>query len=292
MYLQIIIKYSIIIFSASLLIPYIFYRINSSNKMAFKQWLNIFDVSILEIIFTIGCLFIILLFNTIQIIIPSLLSLYFIILFGNKIENRKILIPISKKYLSAFLFIFLLYSSILIFSNLNSLVERLQNINKIRIVQFILTFPIFLGFIFNIKLKDFNFKIRFVDIIYSVVVFVLLKVFYLYITDIDFLNNITVKYFIVNLIQHIYYPSIVEEIIFRGFLLSALLSFNIRGDKANIIQAIIFGFSHMFGYKEITLISFFMPFVQIFIGYLIGKMYLKNKSISSCILVHALIDTL
>ena len=292
MYLQIIIKYSIIIFSASLLIPYIFYRINSSNKMAFKQWLNIFDVSILEIIFTIGCLFIILLFNTIQIIIPSLLSLYFIIIFGNKIENRKILIPISKKYLSAFLFIFLLYSSILIFSNLNSLVERLQNINKIRIVQFILTFPIFLGFIFNIKLKDFNFKIRFVDIIYSVVVFVLLKVFYLYITDIDFLNNITVKYFIVNLIQHIYYPSIVEEIIFRGFLLSALLSFNIRGDKANIIQAIIFGFSHMFGYKEITLISFFMPFVQIFIGYLIGKMYLKNKSISSCILVHALIDTL
>lgn len=292
MYLQIIIKYSIIIFSASLLIPYIFYRINSSNKMAFKQWLNIFDVSILEIIFTIGCLFIILLFNTIQIIIPSLLSLYFIILFGNKIENRKILIPINKKYLSAFLFIFLLYSSILIFSNLNSLVERLQNINKIRIVQFILTFPIFLGFIFNIKLKDFNFKIRFVDIIYSVVVFVLLKVFYLYITDIDFLNNITVKYFIVNLIQHIYYPSIVEEIIFRGFLLSALLSFNIRGDKANIMQAIIFGFSHMFGYKEITLISFFMPFVQIFIGYLIGKMYLKNKSISSCILVHALIDTL
>ncbi|NCD06273.1 MAG: CPBP family intramembrane metalloprotease, partial [Spirochaetia bacterium] len=106
------------------------------------------------------------------------------------------------------------------------------------------------------------------------------------------LKNISFKYLIANFIQHIYYPSIVEEVIFRGFLLSALLSFNIRSDKANIIQAIIFGFSHMLGYKEITLISFFIPFVQIFIGYLIGKMYLKNKSISSCIILHTLIDTL
>ncbi len=292
MYLQIIIKYLIVIFCATILIPYIVYKLQPTKRQNYNEWLNDLDVTLLEVIFISICLILILIFNTIQLIIPAILSLYFLILGRNKIENIKILIPISKKYLSAFLFIFLLYSSILIFSNLNSLVERLQNINKIRFVQFIITFPIFLGFIFNIRLKDFNWRIRLIDIIFSLIIFILIKVLYLYISDIEVLKNISFKYLIANFIQHIYYPSIVEEVIFRGFLLSALLSFNIRSDKANIIQAIIFGFSHMFGYKEITLISFFMPFVQIFIGYLIGKMYLKNKSISSCIILHTLIDTL
>jgi len=292
LYLQIIIKYLIIILSSTLLFPYIFYKLNASNKISFKEWLNIFDVTFLEVFFIIVCLIVILIFNTIQIIVPAILSIYFLILGGNKIENSKIQILLNKKYLYSFIFVFLLYLSILLFLNLNSVFERLQNMNKIRILQFCITFPILLGFIFNVKLRYFNWRMRFIDVIFAIAIFTLLKVLYIYISDAEVLKNISLKHFILNFIQHIYYPSIVEEILFRGFLLTALLSFNIRSDKANIIQAIVFGFSHLLGYKEITLLSFFMPFVQIFIGYLIGKIYLKNKSISACIFLHALIDTL
>ncbi len=292
MYTQIIIKYLIIILISLLGIPYLYYKLNSQDNYSFKKWLSEKDFTFLEIIFCIICLTFIFIFSTIQLIIPGVLCIYFIFFFGDKIENKGIKIIFGKNYLYSFILIFLLYSLMLFSINYYSVIERLNNLNKTRFVQFCITVLIVLGYIFKVKFKDFNWNIRFRDIIFSFAIFSLIKVLYLYFSDIDVLKNLSFDYFILNFIQQLYYPSIIEEVLFRGFLFSALLTFNIRSDTANIIQALIFGFSHLLGYKDINYLSLFAPFVQIFIGYLFGKMYLKNKSLSSCILLHALIDTL
>jgi membrane protease YdiL (CAAX protease family) len=147
---------------------------------------------------------------------------------------------------------------------------------------------ILLGYLFKVRFRDFNWDITVRTFLIIAIMFILLNL-----TDIveAFKENNTISYYVANFAQKLFYPSIVEEVIFRGFLLSGLLAFNIREDKANIIQAILFGLIHLINYNEITVITVLLNCLQMYIGFIIGKIYIKTKSLTPCMLLHALLDT-
>ncbi len=106
------------------------------------------------------------------------------------------------------------------------------------------------------------------------------------------LENTTNYFYMKNFIQKLYYPSIVEEVLFRGFFLSGLLAFGIREDKSNIIQSIIFGIIHVLSHNEVSIIIILSTSYQMYIGFILGKIYLRTKTLTPCIFLHALIDTI
>lgn len=83
---------------------------------------------------------------------------------------------------------------------------------------------------------------------------------------------------------------------FRGFLISGLLSFNMEKWKANIIQSVIFGLGHCFvvskglGFHISALAAILHTSQQMMIGYVLGKIYLKTNSLLPGIILHGLLD--
>lgn len=86
------------------------------------------------------------------------------------------------------------------------------------------------------------------------------------------------------------YPAFSEEVIFRGLLITGLKGYGMQYWKINIIQSIIFGLVHFSGYKGLGFIAVIFMSSQIILGYIIGIIYYKTKSLTPCILFHALID--
>jgi membrane protease YdiL (CAAX protease family) len=293
LYSTIILSYIALIFSAGIILPFILFKVFSDGQISYKEWLGSYDITFLDLGFILACQLFMFVFTSFTIIVPSILAIYFVVIMQAKFQNDSIEIPKDKAYIYAFITSFLLFLPLQIIFNALSFEKYFQNINQYRVYQIIITLTIFVCYIFKLKLSDFNWKITIEDIIIVFITFCLLKLLYVFLGNPETLKKYDFYFLLRNFIQHIFYPSIVEEVIFRGFLLSALLTLNIRKDKANIFQAVIFGYSHASGYSDITIpVLFFSFFAQIFIGYLIGKIYLKNKSLTTCIILHALIDTI
>ena len=87
-----------------------------------------------------------------------------------------------------------------------------------------------------------------------------------------------------------FYPAMYEEILFRNFSISTLKTFCINPIYINIIQSIIFGLTHITLYKEFGWWSLIMISPQILAGFLYGYVYLKGKSLATCILLHGLFN--
>lgn len=75
-----------------------------------------------------------------------------------------------------------------------------------------------------------------------------------------------------------------------GLLISALKGYELKGWKINLIQSLLFGLSHFNIYISYGWLSIFMVSTQIMLGYILGKLYLKTKTLTPCILLHAMID--
>lgn len=86
------------------------------------------------------------------------------------------------------------------------------------------------------------------------------------------------------------YPAFNEEVIFRGLLISGLKGYGLEYWKVNIVQSIIFGLLHFGVYKGLGFIAIVYMSSQIITGYILGIIYYKTKSLTPCILFHALID--
>ncbi|WP_432663966.1 CPBP family intramembrane glutamic endopeptidase [Wukongibacter baidiensis] len=246
------------------------------------------NMSLIEVVFVIICLLFITFFYTNR-VLTCMLSLLALIIFKNQLINHKRDIQKEKKFLYAFILIFLAYMGLHLYFKYGVNTEQ-YTLNQSRLLlQLPLTMTILLGYLFKVRLSDFNWGITLKSFLVVVLMFVLLEL----VTFVDSLTEInTIGYYIKNFIQKLYYPSIVEEVVFRGFFLSGLLAFEVREDKANIIQSVIFGSIHIIGYNEISAIIILSTCLQMYIGFLFGKIYIQTKSLTPCILLHALIDTI
>ena len=238
-----------------------------------------------EIIFLSVCLFLLALVNTNQVIFFALTIPVFLLL-GYKLRDSENSLDVDRRFLKAFSVVFVAWICIIIVSQIVGL-EGLTN-NQIRLfVQLPSFLTIFLMYTFGVRLREFNWNIRAIDIVVVLIIFILID-FYAIFIELDMTPNLIFKSFIL----HLFYPSITEEIIFRGLLLTGLLSIGLKRNTANICQAVLFGIVHVSNYEYILILSLMKCSVQVFIGYIFGKLYLESKSLTPCILLHALINTI
>lgn len=244
-------------------------------------------LSFMELVFLSVCLIFIFLVRT-KYVLSFLFSLMILIVFENQITNYKVKLKKGKKFLYAFALVFFVYIIIQFF--FNSVNTDHFTLNQLRLLfQVPLTMTIFLGYLFQARLNDFNWDITPKSFFIVVLLFILIES--ATILDLQ-TESKTISFYIKNFIQKLFYPSIIEEVLFRGLFINGLLAFNKREDSANIIQSFIFGIVHIIGYKELSIVILLSTSIQMFIGYIFGKIYIKTKSLTPCILLHALIDAI
>ncbi len=77
-----------------------------------------------------------------------------------------------------------------------------------------------------------------------------------------------------------------EEVIFRGYLYSAMLKPLKRAREREVVNAMLFAAAH------VLLVTFFIgasvPYYIFVLGYLIAHLYEKSRSVLPCIVLHAL----
>lgn len=162
-----------------------------------------------------------------------------------------------------------------------------------------LTLTIFISYFFKIRLKDLNWNISLKAFIMIFVTFIAYK-FILNIVDITkgmvtisrVFNSSFIISLSINTVINSAFPGFYEEVLYRGFLISGLKGLGLNEDMSNIIHAIIFGITHFMSFGTISWISLLSTAAQAMLGYLIGKVYFKTKSLTPCILLHGLIDAL
>ncbi len=244
-------------------------------------------LSFMELAFLCVCVILIFLVDT-KYVFSFILSLIVLIVFENQLTNNKVEIKKEKTFLYAFALVFFVYMIIQCFVNSVNIDDYTHN--QIRLLfQVPLTMTILLGYLFKVRLKDFNWGITLKSFFIIILIFILLES--VTIVGLQTESN-TISFYIRNFIQKLFYPSIIEEVLFRGLFINGLLAFNKREDESNIIQSIIFGSIHILGYEEISIGIFLSTCIQMFIGYILGKIYIKTKSLTPCILLHAFIDTI
>lgn len=87
------------------------------------------------------------------------------------------------------------------------------------------------------------------------------------------------------------YPGFYEEVLYRGLLISALKGLGLDDDKTNILQAILFGIHHIMSWGIASWFFLLSIAAQALLGYVLGKIYFKTKSLMPCILLHGLLDS-
>lgn len=214
------------------------------------------------------------------------LALLILLLSSDKLRDNDNTLIIDRRFLKAF---FLVFSVWLIHMIITLIVgcDGFSN-NQIRLFYQLPSFlTIFLMYLFGVRLRDFNWNIRVQEFIVIILIFILVE-FYAIFFEFDMTPMLILKSFVL----HIIYPSVTEEVIYRGLLLTGLLSLGFKRSTANICQAILFGIVHVHTYKYIFIISLLKCSVQVFLGYIFGKLYLESKSLTPCVLLHTLIDTI
>lgn len=249
--------------------------------------MKIKKLSFMEVALLSVCIILIFLVRT-NYVLSFIFSLLILFGFENHLINDKVEIKKEKKFLYAFILVFFVYMAIQIFSNFVNTDH--YTLNQWRLFfQVPLTMTILLGYLFKVRLNDFNWGITLKSFLVIIIIFISLELGT--IVDLRMESN-TMSFYIKNFIQKLFYPSIIEEVLFRGFFINGLLAFDEREDKANIIQSIIFGIVHIISYNELSIIILLSTCIQVFIGYIFGKIYLQTKSLTPCILLHTLINTI
>lgn len=205
-------------------------------------------------------------------------------------KNKKALIPyiIIAVILQILIFIlnklFGLNSSTAIFFN---------NRMYIYFMQLGVTATLLICYFFKIKFKKFNWGISFNSIVLVIIVYIICRLEIIVNGDICFNKIFNVKfilYFIKRTIQESLYPGFFEEVLNRGLLISGLKGFGFSDNKCNIIQAVIFGISHIGSFGTVSWIFLLFTASQTMAGYITGKVYFKTKSLVPCIILHGLMD--
>lgn len=276
-----------------LCLPWFIYKLFYKGKKSFTNWMGLQDTALFEKVFVVICLLLIFLFRTF-VFISYILVIYSIVILKNQMINENAVIRNRKSNLYAFIAVFIAFVGIQYFfkyyySGITYIILWGQ---PFIIQKFAVTMTIFLGVFFRISYKDFNWNITLSMFLSIVVIYIFAGVMPYLIDDSMIWSEISIVGYFKSFLQHIYYPGIVEEVIFRGFMLGGLLAFGLGEDRSNIFQAIVFGLIHVMKYDGVSLITITYILPQIFLGYILGKIYLRTKSLTPCILLHAFLDTL
>ncbi|MCT4595131.1 MAG: CPBP family intramembrane metalloprotease [Anaeromicrobium sp.] len=196
----------------------------------------------------------------------------------------------DKRMINAFFVVFIVYVVIQLYWRFFT---PYHEYTELGVVHLISTLPIFLAYLFKVKLSDLNWNITIKNIVFVVIMFVILREIPIFVAmgrGKEIFADITSLGFIKSFVIHLLYPSIVEEVIFRGYLLTGLISIGFKEDVSNVIQSLIFGFIHIIGKGELSVYIAMSCFVQVYIGFIFGRIYLNTKSLTPSLLLHALFD--
>ncbi|MDF2880491.1 MAG: hypothetical protein K0R54_1048 [Clostridiaceae bacterium] len=210
-------------------------------------------------------------------------------------ENKKALIPYVIIHATLLILILTLNN---LFGLNNS---TAQNFNKayFLLIELCITLTIFICYFFKIKLNNFCWKMPGKSLALVILVYIIYELILnfmgiykgiIHVNNIFSINFITK--FTMSAIINSLYPGFFEEVLFRGFLISGLRGFGFSDDKCNIIQSIIFGIGHVMSWGTATWVFMLSTASQVMLGYVLGKMYFKTKSLLPCILFHGLIDAM
>lgn len=176
---------------------------------------------------------------------------------------------------------------------LNNTTVNEINIIYIRLLHLIMTATLFISYLFNISFKDFNWGITFKNFLLILIIYIFYKglniISYNEVNILMFDKN-NIKNFIFHLIYQCFYPGIFEETLYRGFLVSGLRGLGLNENKSNVIQAVIFGASHLNSWGTGFSVFLLHTAFQAIIGYMFGKLYFKTKSLTPCIILHGLFN--
>lgn len=162
-------------------------------------------------------------------------------------------------------------------------------------IQGFLVCSLLIMYLFHLKFSIFKWSITFKEIIVIILAFLCLlfprliiqgKSGLIYYSNFN-KNDLAYLYYSIRVFI---YPAFNEEVIFRGLLITGLKGYGLEYWKINIIQSIFFGIIHFGVYKGFGLIAVVLMSSQIIRGFILGIIYYKTKSLTPCILFHALFD--
>ncbi|WP_164917211.1 CPBP family intramembrane glutamic endopeptidase [Clostridium sp. JN-9] len=162
-------------------------------------------------------------------------------------------------------------------------------------IQVFLVCCILIMYLFHLKFSIFKWSVTFKELLVIILAFLCLLFPRLIIQGKSALkyyssfNKNDLAYLYYSLRVFIY-PAFNEEVIFRGLLITGLKGYGFEYWKINIVQSVIFGLLHFGVYKGLGFIAIVLMGSQIIMGFILGIIYYKTKSLTPCILFHALID--
>ena len=209
----------------------------------------------------------------------------------------------NKKSLALFsiIYVFIAVVSILFNKILHLNNYTINNINLIYvfILQAVLISTIFLCYLFGIRLGYYNWNITLKQIGIIVLIYITNRLILNLITidDKDFVIINLFKFsfvikFIISTFYHCFYPGFLEEVIYRGFLITGLKGIGCNEWKCNVIQSLLFGILHVFAWGSSSWLFLLSTAYQCLLGFALGKIYFKTKSLTPCIFLHGLLDAI
>ncbi|WMJ22760.1 CPBP family intramembrane glutamic endopeptidase [Paludicola sp. MB14-C6] len=155
-------------------------------------------------------------------------------------------------------------------------------------------FGLFSIYAFHIRLSNFGWQFNVPTILTTILLITsILGIFFLHhsiLQNNNFLNSSIYAFLLKFLICSIY-PAFIEEVIFRGVAIAWLKS-HIKSNDFLIltIQAVLFGAVHIFTNGGFTYVALITLFMQITLGYMLGRLYLSSRSLVPGIIVHGFIN--
>lgn len=221
--------------------------------------------------------------------------LLFIWLFSKKLISDEVIYADRKCiYVFAIIYVLEILISLIIaygFSINNSNING-NNIGIVLLCQLIINLLIFICYAFKISLGKFKWNISLLGLGVVFIIFLAGRpLLFLISNGTTNIFQVLKAEFYLGTIYHIYYPAFSEEMLYRGFLISGLKSFGLSDLKCNIIQSVFFGVMHIFGFGVFTINMLLTTCMQMVIGYVLGKLYFKTKSLVPSIILHALWDS-
>ncbi|OPJ61441.1 CPBP family intramembrane glutamic endopeptidase [Clostridium oryzae] len=225
----------------------------------------------------------------------SVLSILFISIFVKKDTNK--IVPIMKNALIPYLVGELMVD----IAGASPLIRILGEIKYgfLYLNYSYLVLLIVVCFIFKIRLNKFSWKITYKQFIYVLILCGLWVIPQIVLFGGNHLAYNIYRYdsihsYLIDIILQIPHPAIYEELVYRGLLISTLKAYIKNESIINIIQAFIFGVVHYTNYT--SQLSIWMACLatggQILTGFILGKLYFKTKSLTPCIILHLLRDTI
>lgn len=153
----------------------------------------------------------------------------------------------------------------------------------------IVILPILTCYFFKIRLKNFSWKCSFKWLLITLLIFNIIflpQLYYDGLWILKYKNFSNVTDYMIDVVNTLIFNAGCEELVFRGFGFAAIKSFELSDVKANIIQSILFGLTHLYGVQSISGICW-----HILLGYIFGKIYLNSKSLTPGITLHLLVNS-